>query len=778
MGNVDRRSFLKGVAAATTATVLPDALLAAAPSGSGEPSPATRPAPVWHRTPCRLCGLGCGLLVAVQDGRAVAVKGDPDSPVNRGLACVKGYHAIQALYGRDRITRALVRRGGRQTPAALGEAYDLVAQKLRETVATHGKDSVALYGGQWTVADAYVGAKLFKGALGTNNIDSSARLYDASARAGLLDAFGLDGAVGCYDDVEHADVFVLWDHNMAEADPVLFSRILQRRRLNPAVRIVDLATRTTRTSYAVDRSILYAPETEVAIANAICNELVARDWADREFVDHYVAFRRGRTDIGYDIANGAKASDDGAAASYDDFVRFLEAYDPDRVARIAGVGAEDIRWLASLYGDRSRRVMSIWGTTLNQRSRGTWANDALHDVHLLAGKIGTPGNAALCMAGHPGASAGALDAGAMPDGLPRGTVHSADDRRLAARIWGVSAERIDTRPGRTALSLFRGVERGEIRFLWIQATNPMVSLPNLTRYRQAIEKHGTFVVVSEAYPTPTTDVADVVLPAAMWLEREGVFASGERRAGHFDQVVLPPGDSTADAWQMIEVARRLGFAPMFPSDERGHVAAIWAEYARFHDGDARHRLPPLAALRETPGSLWPFVNGRETQRRYATASDPAASRARGEYDFYGHPDHRAWIWLRPYEPPAESPDSTYPFRLATGRVLEHCGTGAMTQRIPVLHRAVPRSYVEINRADAQALGVANGETVRLVSRRGTLEIEARIDYRSQPARGQLFVPVFDEGHPINRLTIDAGCPIAGEPATSAVRVELVGRSRA
>jgi nitrate reductase NapA len=356
--------------------------------------------------------------------------------------------------------------------------------------------------------------------------------------------------------------------------------------------------------------------------------------------------------------------------------------------------------------------------------------------------------------------------------LPRGVVQEEPDRRRAAEIWGVPVEQIDSRPTHSALSMFRALERGDIRFLWIQATDPMLSLPNLSRYRSAAAKEDRFIVVSEAYPTPTTDVADVILPAAMWVEREGVFANVERRTQHFERMVVPPGDATSDAWAMIEIARRLGFSKLFPWEQDRHVERIWEEYRRFHT-EPWSALPPLDELRAGPGLMWPYVNGRETRWRYNTAYDPAADHARGAFDFYGHPDHRAWVWLRPYEPPAESPDAAYPFWLGTGAVLEHWGAGSMTQRIPTLHHSIPHAYVEINREDATRLGIRDGETVRLVSRRGSLEIQARLDYRSQPSPGQLFVPVFDEAAPVNRLTLDACCPLSGQPDATkcAVRVE-------
>ncbi len=773
MKPVDRRTFLKNAAVVSAATAasaaVPDIVL---PASAGVRR-GQRPDPVWHRTPCRLCGVGCGLLVGLDGGSATAAKGDPDSPASRGAACVKGYYAVQALYGRDRITRARVRRGGTLVEVPLGEALDLVARTLRETTQRYGKDSVAVYGSaQWTIPDAYVASKLFKGALGTNNVETSTRLYAASAMAGLAGSYGLDGSVGCYEDIDHADVFVLWDINLAETDPVLFSRMLDRRQANPAVRIIHLSTRMTRTSYAADRTVLHVPHGELAIANALCHEIVAQNLVDREFVDRYVAFKQGRTDIGDGLSGDVLAGEEAKDVGWDGFVGFLAEYAPQRAQAWSGVPVETIRWLASVYGDRARKVMTVWGANVHQDVRGTWVNNLLHDIHLLVGKVASPGNSPFCLTGQPSGGCAVHDAGTLTHTLPAGLVRNEQDRRRAAEIWGVPLGNIDPKPTYPALSLFRALDRGDIRFLWIQATNPMVSLPNLTRYRAAVTKGDRFLVVSEAYPTPTTDVADVVLPAAMWIEREGLFANVERRIQHFAGLVTPPGDATSDAWLMIEVARRLGFTKLFPWDRDRHVEAIWEEYGRFH-ADPASALPPLGALRGQAGVLWPYVNGRETRWRYNTAHDPAADRARGDFDFYGHPDHRAWVWLRPYQPPAESPDRDYPFWLTTGAVLEQWGTGSMTQRIPTLHRALPHAYVEMNRQDADRLGIRNRERVRLVSRRGSLEIEARLDYRSQPAPGQVFVPSFDEGEPVNRLTLDAACPLSGQPdgRKCAVRVE-------
>ena len=319
MRPVDRRTFVKRLGALSAASAA-SGVMPGIMAGTSLPNTGT----TWSRAPCRFCGVGCGLLVGIENGRAVAVRGDPDSPVSHGLACVKGYHSVEALYGRDRFRSAMIRRGGTLVAVPLGEAYDLVAGKLREAVRRHGKDSVAAYGSaQWTIPDAYIASKLFKGALGTNNVETSARLYAASAMAGLQGSFGLDGAVGCYEDIDHADVFVLWDVNLAETDPVLFSRLLERKRGDPAVRIIGLSTRTSRTSYAIDQTLLHAPHTTVAVANGICHEIVARKWVRREFVDRHVAFKRGRTGIGHGLADGALLEDEPIDATWDEYVEFL-----------------------------------------------------------------------------------------------------------------------------------------------------------------------------------------------------------------------------------------------------------------------------------------------------------------------------------------------------------------------------------------------------------------------------------------------------------------------
>ncbi|MBI4607508.1 MAG: molybdopterin-dependent oxidoreductase [Candidatus Rokubacteria bacterium] len=777
MKAMGRRDVLKGMGAAA-AIAAAQGLLPGVVSAGWKPSGALPRDVVWQKAPCRFCGVGCGLLVGIARGRAVAVKGDLASPVNKGLCCVKGYHAVQALYGKDRITRALVRQNGKLVEVPMKDALDLVAGKLKETIDRHGKDAVALYGsGQWTIPDGYIASKFMKGGIGTNNLEANARLCMASAVTGFTTSFGLDEPMGCYDDIDHADVFVLWGNNMAEMHPVLFSRLLDRRLRNPRVKIIDLATRTTRTSYAADRSFIFAPQTDVAIANAICYEIIHNGWMNREFVTKHCSFKKGKTNIGYGLEDDFRFEDEPQDSSLEEFRRFLNDYSPEKVEKLSGVAAADIRYLASLYGDPGRRVTSFWCMGFNQHTRGTWINNLVYNIHLLVGKISTPGNSPFSLTGQPSACGTVREVGTLTHKLPKGVVTNEKDRELAARIWQVPVERIPAKPTHHTVSMFRALDRGDIRFVWIQVTNPMVTMPKLRRYRDGARKEGRFVVVSDVYPTPTAEIADVVLPSAMWIEREGMFGNSERRTQHWDKLTDPPGEAMSDGWQLIEVARRLGLGNLFPWGETNYVREVWNEYRRFHAGP-QHEMAPYDELRRRPGIKWPYVNGKETNWRYNTRYDPATKgydpdAKRDGFDFYGKPGGQAWIWLRPYEPPPEAPDREYPFWLNTGRVLEHWHTGSLTRRIPILHQAVPRAYVELHPADADKLNIRNGDLVRLTSKRGALVLPAAIDQRGRPPRGQVFVPFFDEHYLINELTLDAYCPISAQPdyKKCAVRVE-------
>jgi nitrate reductase (cytochrome) len=765
-----RRSFIKN-SAINSAMAAATTMFPGVTFGSWQSTGEDRNSLQWKKTPCRFCGTGCGLLVGVQNDRAVAVKGDPNCSVNKGLCCVKGYHSVQALYGKDRITKAKVRKDGKMVEVPINEALDLIADQMKATIAKHGKDSVAMYGsGQWTIPDGYAASKLFKGCIGTNNVEANARLCMASAVTGFLSSFGLDEPMGCYDDIDHADVFITWGNNMAEMHPILFSRMLANRNKKKHIKIIDFATRTTRSSQASDKSILFEPQTDLAVANAICYEIVKNNWINWDFVNKHVSFHKGKTNIGYGTEDKFKFNDKLETVNWKAYKKFLEDYTPERVEKISGVPAKDIKYMASLYGDPSKKVTSFWCMGMNQHTRGTWINNLVYNIHLLVGKISSPGNSPFSLTGQPSACGTVREVGTLTHKLPYGVVMNEKARKKAAEIWDVPVTNIDPKPSLHTVEMFRALDRGDLRFMWIQVTNPMVTMPKLKRYRDGMKKDGRFIVVSDVYPTPTTDIADVILPAAMWIEREGFYGNSERRTQHFEQILPPQGEAMCDTWQIIEVAKRLGYEKQFSWRQETYIEDIWNEYIQFHD-NPKHRMAPYSVLKERSGVQWPFVDGKETKWRFNGKYDPAAKKG-SDYDFYGKPDHKAWILLRPYEVAAESPDREYPFWLNTGRVLEHWHTGSMTRRVPVLHGAMPSSYVEVNEDDAASLGIVEGSDVKISSRRGSITMKAVINGRGAPPKGMVFVPFFDEKYLINEVTLDAFCPISKQPDYKKCAVKL------
>ncbi len=749
----------------------------AARSGSETPGPDV----VWDKAPCRYCGTGCGVEVGVEGGKVVAVRGDPLAPVNQGLLCVKGYHLPGMLYGEDRLTHPMRRHpDGRLERISWDAALELIATEYRKAIETAGPGAVGMYGsGQWTVYDGYAALKWVKAGMRSNHLEANARLCMASAVVGFLTQFQSDEPMGCYDDFEAGDDFVLWGNNMAEMHPVLFSRILETRRKRPGVRILELATRRTATSDFADAYIQFRPGSDLAIANGILNLLFAEGRVDEAFLAENVVFRRGIEDlekIGYgctgDQAERYTFVDSPSPASREEVTAFLAEYTPARVAELSGVDPGQLRLLADAYGDPKRGTVSLWCMGVNQHTRGTWMNNLLNDLHLVTGKISRPGNNPFSLTGQPSACGTVREVGTLANRLPADMVVTNDEHRAKAEsIWGLPAGTLPAKPGHHTIDMFRAFGRGEIKALWIQTTNPWVSLPHLNRYQRK-PGDGRFLVVSDIYPTPTTDVADLILPSAAWVEREGIFGNTERRTQHWRKMVEPPGEAREDAWQIVEVARRMGMGHLFPWEGDWH-RPMFEEYRKFTLGTGKD-LASYQELLAARGLRWPVVQGKETRYRYAAGHDPFVKKAKGVH-FYKAKGfgEKAAFFLRPWQPPAESPDAEYPFWLSTGRVLEHWHTGSMTRRVKPLHQAVPSAYVELNRADALQLGIQSGSEVRLVSRRGSLVLRAEVDGRGKPPRGSVFVPFFDEGLLANLLTLDAMDNLSYEPdyKKCAVRIE-------
>jgi nitrate reductase NapA len=788
---MDRREFLKWTAmAAATAAARSTHADAAPESGAIDPTilERTERGVTWDKAPCRFCGTGCHVQVGVRAGRVVAIAGDRKAAVNRGLLCVKGYHVGLALYGKDRLTKPLLRKGNAQLPISWPEAIDIIAQRVMRN--TKG---FAMYGsGQWTIPEGYAALKFMKGGLGSNQIDPNARLCMASAVTGFMSTYGVDEPASCYDDLDVTDAVILWGNNPAEMHPVLFSRLIDRRSRGETVTLIDIGTRRTRTTPFAQHFLQFKPHSDLAIVNGIAAYLIAHDAYDKDFVSKHCAFR---IDVAEPDLNGQ-------ALAFDEYKKRIAKFTPEYVEQASGVPKQDIVMLGELFRRRDVKITSLWCMGVNQHTRGTAMNRLIHAVHLLSGHWGHPGDGPQSLTGQPSACGTAREVGTLANALPGGgVVTNPEHRKHAEEIWHVPAGRIPAVPGYHTVEMWKRfstpTERGgDIDTIWVQVTNPGQSLPNRGLLFDPSRKlDDKFLIVSDVYPTETTRAADLVLPSAMWVEKNGMFGNSERRTQQWFKQVPPPGEARDDCWQTIAVARKLfdlghpgmrdqdGVFLFRMRDDKQREVPSWdfkhyydinvdrqlfEEYRRF--SRAKHKdLAPYDEYVKARGLRWPVVqqpdgSWRETRYRFVEGQDPYVKPG-ARFQFYHSitKDDRAQIWFHEDSPPPEAPDADYPFWLCTGRVLEQWHTGTMTMRIPQLRRAMPQAYVEMNRRDAQRLGIAEGELVNLETRRGQLQLPVWLDGRGNPPEGSLFVPFFDERLLVNLITLEAFDPISKQP---------------
>ncbi len=789
----------------------------------------------WSKAACRFCGTGCSIMVATKAGRVVATHGDSKAEVNRGLNCVKGYFLSKIMYGEDRLTTPLLRKRdgvfhkeGEFEPISWDEAFDLMAEKWKKTLAEKGPKGIGMFGsGQWTIWEGYAAAKLMKAGFLSNNIDPNARHCMASAVAGFMRTFGIDEPMGCYDDFENADAFVLWGSNMAEMHPILWTRITDRRFSHPHVQVAVLSTFTHRSFDLADIPVIFKPQSDLAILNYIANHIIQTGAVHQDFVAKHVNFKRGVTDIGYGLrpedpreqsAANAKDPNVSEPMSFEGFAAFVSEYTLEKTVEMTGVPAEQLEKLAALYADPNVKVMSLWTMGFNQHTRGVWANNLIYNIHLLTGKIATPGNSPFSLTGQPSACGTAREVGTFSHRLPADMqVANPDHRAHAEELWKLPAGSIPDWLGSHAVKQNRDLKDGKINCYWVQVTNNMQAGPNMMQETfPGYRNPDNFIVVSDAYPTVTCQAADLILPSAMWVEKEGAFGNAERRTQFWHQLVEAPGDAKSDLWQLVEFSKRFttdevwpaelleanpsykgktlyevlyanGQVDRFPASEIDPAypnaeaealgfylqKGLFEEYASFGRGHG-HDLAPFETYHEVRGLRWPVVDGKETRWRFNGEHDPYVKDG-ADFHFYGNKDGRANIFALPYEPPAESPDAEFPFWLSTGRVLEHWHSGSMTQRVPELHQAVPEALCYMHPDDATEMGLRRGSEVKIISRRGEMHVRVETRGRNKPPRGLVFVPWFDARRLINKVTLDATDPISKQTdfKKCAVRIEAV-----
>jgi anaerobic selenocysteine-containing dehydrogenase len=736
----------------------------------------------WVQSACVLCSNGCGCEIAVRDGRMVGIRGRADDPVNHGRLGPKGLYGSWPWASQPgRLTRPLLRRNGTLEETDWNTAMARVVEVSRRLLDERGPLSHAFYtSGQLFLEEYYTLAVIGKAGIGTPHMDASTRLCSATAAEALRQSFGSDGQPGSYTDVEHADALFLFGHNMPETHTVLWMRVLDRTRADDPPRVVCVDPRRTRAAEEAERTggvhLPVAPGTNLALVNGLTRELFVHDWVDHGWVAAHT--------LGVDELRAA-----------------VEPYTPEEVGRICGLDPDDVRRAARIFGT-SDRVLSTVLQGFYQSHQATAAACGVNNLHLLRGMLGRPGAGILHMNGQP-TEQNTRECGANGD-LPgfRNRANPNHVQQLAS-LWNVDPVVIPHwAPPTHAMDIFRHVADGGINFLWIQGTNPAVSLPELRLARQALSSPRCFVVVSDMFLTETAALADVVLPAAGWGEKTGTYTNTNRFVHLSEKAVEPPGEARSDLDMLLMYHDRMGFtdvegAPLVKWRTPEDAFDAWRECSRGrlcdYTGLSHARLRAQNAI---PWPCNPDAPGG-TDRLYedavfATGFDACQTfgsdlltGAEVDADAYRsvNPAGRALLRAAPYRPAPEAPSEDYPLVLVPGRTLYQFQTRTKTARSRWLDAAAPEPWVELSTRDAERLGVGEGDLVRVESARGAVEARARV---GRGREGMVFVPfhygywdqpggVGPDGAPraANELTAARWDPVSKQPTYKVAAVRVV-----
>lgn len=714
----------------------------------------------WVKSTCPYCGVGCGVEVGVKRGRISGIRGDRSHPANFGKLCPKPAGLPEAVHSPDRLTSPLKRKTeGTLERVSWDSALGETAGRLKETLDRHGPKAVAFYiSGQLLTEDYYAVNKLAKGFLGTNNVDSNSRLCMSSAVAGYRGAFGTDGPPTCYADIGHSKCIILWGSNTVECHPVTFNRIKQRTK-DPSVSVIVVDPRRTATAKIADLHLPIKPGTDLALANAMLRVLIDEDLIDRRFIERYT--------------NG-----------FAETAEVAGGWSVEKAARVCGVEAEDIVFAARKFGEAPAALI-FWTMGVNQSTTGTLKNRAIINLCLATGNIGRPGAGPFSLTGQPNAMGG-REVGGLANLLPGyRTSENPEHRREIEEAWGLASGSIPEAWGLSATEIFRALQNGDLKFLWIAATNPAASFPDLDRVRRAL-RNAEFVVVQDAYPTETTAYADLVLPAAQWGEKAGVMTNSERRVSIVEKVVDPAGEARPD-WEIFAgVARELGFGKAFAWE---NSAEVYDEYKELTRGtvvevtglshDRLRRGPVQWPVSETlPYEERPLRPMFERVRDI-NEEHPGTPRLYTDKKFNTF-DRRARFAPTPHEELHEQPDEEYPLTLSTGRVKNQWHTMTRTGRSGKLMKGLDGPFVEVHPKAAGEAGIKEGEATRIVSARGWFAARAVVTEDIEP--GTVFAPfhwgdLWTGDGSLNNATHDAADPISKQPELkgAAVRLEAVER---
>ncbi|AMN81108.1 bifunctional nitrate reductase/sulfite reductase flavoprotein subunit alpha [Pseudomonas azotoformans] len=699
------------------------------------------------RSVCPYCGVGCGIVMQVQDNKVVKVIGDKAHPTNFGRLCTKGTTCGQAIAESGRMENAYVRQARQNDPVRIGmdNALRETARRLRHTLDTHGPDALAFYvSGQMSLESQYLINKLAKGFVRTSNIESNSRLCMASAGSGYKLSLGADGPPGSYEDFDRADLFFVIGANMADCHPILFLRMMDRVKAGAKLIVVD-----PRRSATADKANLFLPikpGTDLALLNGLLHLLVKNGHTAPAFI---AAFTQG----------------------WEAMPEFLEDYSPEHVAAITGLAEADIRQAADWIG-QAAEWMSCWTMGLNQSTHGTWHTNALCNLHLATGAICRPGSGPFSLTGQPNAMGG-REMGYMGPGLPgQRSVLVEADRAFIEDLWQIPHDSLPRQAGSGTVAMFEQMAAGQIKACWIICTNPVASVPNRQTVIKGLQT-AELVITQDAFlDTETNRYADILLPGALWAEAEGVMINSERNLTLMQKAVDAPGETLPD-WQIIaRVACEMGFADAFTY---ASAADVFEEIKRAWNPKTGYDLRGASypRLREQP-LQWPCASEDGADR------NPIRYRDTGALTFATE-NGKALFFARPHMPPAEMPDDVFPFVLNTGRVQHQWHTLTKTGKVATLNKLNPGPFVELHPEDAANLGIKNKDQVEIRSQRGRAVLPAVVTDRVRP--GNCFAPfhwndVFGEHLAINAVTNDAVDPISLQPefkhcAVALARVELI-----
>ncbi|MCU1320730.1 MAG: Nitrate reductase [Acidobacteriaceae bacterium] len=688
---------------------------------------ASRVADTWIKTTCGYCSVGCGMLVGVKDGKAVAVRGNPDHPVNLGKLCPKGLSEHHILEAPGRAKQPLLRKNGKLVPVSWDEALNALVENFTSVQQRYGKDALGVVGtGQLLTEEFYTLGKLVQLGFGSRNHDGNTTLCMASAVAGYKLSFGSDGPPGSYADMEHADVVILIGANIADNHPILCHRLEKQSTLGQARTLIVVDPRVTKTAMMADLHLPVKPRSDIALINGIAHILIREGLIDRDYIDRHTT-------------------------GFEDFAAFVKAFTPEHVAAVTGLSEESILRTALLYGNAKAGFIG-WTMGVNHSTQGAVTVTAINNLALITGNLGRTGAAPFSITGQCNAM-GTRESG-FTSSLPGyRKFDNAEDRAELAGLWKIDAGRIPSARGLAYPDIIEAAVSGKIKALWFIATNPAVSFPNYSVLEQALRSVEFLVVQDGFHPTSTSEFAHLVLPAAIWGEKEGTYTNSERRISKVNAIVTPPGEARPDFDIFLDIAARLGVKDeLYPGWHTTHDA--FQEWQRVSAGRMCDYSPyTWQQIEDQGGVQW---GGTSLYRD----------------GVFAHSDGKARLTTVPCLPFSEQPNEEFSLILNTGRTVEHWHTRTKTSQVAMLESMVPNAWLEMNPVDAAALELRPHDRVTVASRRGSVKnLELRITGIVAP--GQVFMPFHFPETNSNRVTFGDFDPISREPnfKQCAVRVE-------